>query len=467
MSRLRRQIIAVALLLSGSFASAPASAGELAFSDVNPYDIKFLIYEGKPEEAVAEAERLIDGLRPTDNPVVLRLIGEILTNLCRAHRELGQYAQAEAACLEALATFEEGSKLNGTAGSYVFLLALPELAVTYEEMGEFEAALEVRKRQLKRIDDGRRSDPKKVRLLTQIGELHVSMGHFREAEAAYLEAIAAKAEVWQEDRGPLTMPYINLTTLYRLEERFDRAEATLKEGIAETEKTSAGMTEAQSRLAFNLHAFKLSLLSQSFGWTYYQQGRFNEARKVAGEVLASYEREGDADSWFAADLKVLLARIEDAEHPGSPEAKRYLETAIEVSDEGNGLGYFFQAIARSELARHHLLTGNDAAAEPLAREAVETLVWALGEDNYQTARAQFVLAQVLQHQTKYTEALAQAQFAFAAQWTYLPTYHSEIGETLSLMAELYTVLGEDDNHAATESLLVQYRAERAKFERGN
>jgi len=140
-------LIAAALTTSGVTAAGPGDAGELGYSDVDPSDIQMMIYSD-PAEATEAAKKAIAGLRPTDDPLVMRRIGEFLAYLCEAHTELGQYAQAEVACLEAVATFEEVAEVDAIGETFNHQLALPRLALVYESQHKHDKALAVLEQQL-------------------------------------------------------------------------------------------------------------------------------------------------------------------------------------------------------------------------------------------------------------------------------------------------------------------------------
>ncbi len=469
MSRPLCQALAAAAIATMSGGLHPAYAGELEYHDVDKGEVLSWLIIGKPELAVREATRMIDGLRPTGDPDTVHLIGEILILRCDALNSLGQFDQARASCTEAIAIFEAAEK-DGRPGKWHsedwhIAQALRLLATTYAATGELENALEARVKELERTT----SLAERPNLLASIGDLQQSLGRFRQAEVSYLDAIAARAEVRRDERKMQRDPHTSLANLYLLEERFSRAEQLLTEGIADAEQTQAVLAEHLTKTGLGsenirANAFNLQALSQRMAWTYFQQGRFEEARQLAREVLAFYE----AERWFGfamifamiTDVRILLARIEDAEHPGASSAKRYLESAVGNS----GSSDLMRAIAQFEFARHHLLTGNDAGAEPYARVATSTLAWLEGEDSPHTARARVILARVFQLQGKYGEALTAAQAAYAAQQAFLPPYHSELGETLSLLAALYDDLDDRDNRKAIEVLLAQHRAARTKFE---
>lgn len=460
MPRRFRRVLAAASAAFAVAIASPGNAGELSYTDVNPFDSRMLIYAGKPEEAVKEAKTVIAALRPTDDLRVVRRIGEALTYLCEAHAELGQYGQAEAACLEAVATFEEVAKVDPIGEVYKFSLALPQLATTYETMRRYGEALEIRMRQLRRSIESIDYVWRRASLRARIGDLHLALGNRPDAQAAYLEAIAEIKNLdskFVRDRfhvHPL-LAYRSLAQFYWLEERFDEAETVLDVALAELEAN------------FGADDQYTVLLSEAQGRTYFHQGRYAEARAIARDALDFYDREGDADTLLASNAKILLARIEDAETPGSPEAARLLTNALQIPEDDSGLHYLANAVVRSQLAHHHLLTGNFAEAESFAREASEALGWLFSEIHSETARAKVFLARALQGLGKRAEALSFAQSAYAAQWAFLPAYHRETGETLILLAELYDAQGQRENLVATRTLLDAYRDERAKFESEN
>lgn len=463
-----RPLKATLLLTCSLFLAVPgpANAGELNYSDVNPFDIQTLTVMGHAEEAVEKAQEAVESLRPTDEPGELRMIGEILAYRCQAHTDFGQYEQAIATCLEAVATLESVSAVDDMAEAMIFILALPQLARTYEQAGDYQAALDVCKRRLSRLDGRYPGDPDRVQLLTQMGDLQTWLGQFRDAEDTYLAAIADGAKVHHSGRTFLPHPRLNLSTLYRLMERFAEAEETLQAGLAELAIVHTKLAEIPSaRDSVRAAEISIPSISLSLAWTYFEQQRFNDARKVAKDVLEQFEQNDLSESVLATYARILLGRVEDAEIPGSPEAANYLASAVAaLPEEDFAPSYFFHALAQSELARHHLLNNKSAEAEVLAREAVETLDWALGSENYQTARAQFVLARVLQHRGRNDEALEFARTAYATQWAYLPPYHSETGETLTLMAELYEAVGDSSNQRATQVFIDDFKFSRAKFE---
>ena len=203
-------LITAALAASAVTVVGPGDAGELGYSDVDPFDIEMMIYSDNPAEATEAAKKAIAGLRPTDDPLIMRRIGEVLAYLCEAHAELGEYVQAEAACLEAVATFDEVAEVDDMGGYYKHRLALPRLALVYESQHKHGKALAVLEEQLERVRpiDG---DGQAANLLQHIGNLQISMGRFREAESAYRESISASDKAWAQDPWSVTMTYVNLS----------------------------------------------------------------------------------------------------------------------------------------------------------------------------------------------------------------------------------------------------------------
>jgi len=462
--RLACLMAAVALVHA---AAAPLRAGDLGYSDVNPQDIRMPFLFGQPAETVKRAEAAIAGLRPTDDTTVMRRIGEVLTWLCEARAALRQYLEAEAACLDAVATLEKAARIDGIPESFSYELttfALPQLAATYSEMGQHEAALSVRERQLALLAGKAGRESEKIGALSEIGGLQLVLGRFDAAEAAYLEAVAADSGAAEIDLGPLAQSYFGLAELYLLREQFAEAEATLLEG-----RTKAGeaRTSSPSDADVTLQGFILQRFSNLLGWTYFHQNRLDDARDLGTALLEEYRNGGQGWSWSASDLLVLLGRVEDAAQPGSPEAERHLTSAVNHAGGGGGLPNTYRALAQSALARHHLLAGNPVAAATYAQVSVSALDGWLGSDHYETARARIVFARILQSQAKLDEARANAQTAYAALRAYLPPYHSDLGDTLALLAGLYEATGDRENLAAVEALRAEHAAARATFEAEN
>lgn len=462
MPRRLRLLLAAALAASAVSTASPGEAGELGVEDVDPIDLEFMIMRGQVDEAIDEANRMLAGLRPTDDPSVMRRIGEVLAYLCEAHSELGQYAQAEAACHEAAATFDEVAKVDYMGEYHKRTLVLPRLALIYEETGDLEAVLALTERELENSRDNRLDAQQQIHLRTRIGDLNVGLARWRAAEAAYLQAIEQIEQIdlkahWERHRQQPLLAYRNLAQLYWLEERFDDAEAVLATGRAAME---ANFDQDHPYLGF---------LVEAQGWTYFHQGRHAEARAAAANALEFHEQNGNGQNVAAINAKVLMARTEDAEHAGSPEAAKLLADALATPLEDDLGGYLtrrFAALkefARSEFARHHLLAGDVAEAERHAREAAEALASGLGDTHF-TASAYRILARALQAQGRLDESVQVAQTTHVVELLALPPYHSARGETLTLLAGLYDALGQRENLAAVEELIAAHRAERTKFE---
>lgn len=448
-----RLLLATALTASTLLLARPSDAGELSFEDVSYIKLEFMILRGQVHEAIEEGNRMLAGARPTADSVMLHQIGRVLVRLCDAYAELGQYEQAEAACLEAVATLDELRDM-GDLGKEAQAEAQAMLGYTYERAGKLREAIEARRRQVELTENGPATADYRSSLLARIGDLQWAMGESDQAEASYLEAVDLTSQIPEPNGWTALAAYHSLAAFYQREERLDEAEAVLDFGIAEARHLS-GTRESHVISFF-----------EALGDTFVQQGRYADARDLAQQALDYYRREGKGESLEAADAMILMARIEDAEGPGSPEAARLLSAVLEMPEDSRDANYgrIKKALAGIALAEHRLLSGDFSGAEPLAQEAATAIAGSLGEEGIVAARAYKVVAFAMQGLGKAAEAIGFAQKAYATEQRVLPPYHSETGETLALLAELYGALGQREDLAAVERLVASHKAERAKFE---
>jgi hypothetical protein len=447
-----RRIAAAALTAVTVSAAAVVPSGVVAQVNVNPLEIEDLILEGRPAEAAHAAQDALARLRSSSEPVSYGLAGRILVALCEARNDLKEYDLAEAICLEAVATLEAAEATEPGARWVLTEKALPQLALTYDLTHQPEKALDIHERELQRAgaDPGRR-----ITILSSIGELQQSLGRWRDAEASFREALDSIGSVPRSEREATYLAYGRLSLLYRTEERFDEAENLLSEGIDAL------------RADFGGDSAYLLVLTEALGWTCYEKGQLERSRDIAAKLIDTYQRSGRGDSLLTVSTRLLLARAEDDLSPGSAEAERALALALATSQGTVRVGEYLHAFARSELARHYLLTANFAEAETLARGAAAYFTEEHGKTHGLTALTTLLLARALHGLGRDAEAAGAAQVAYAAQWAYLPPYHSELGETLSLLSELYEALGDSGNLRATQAYLDDHRAARKQFESGN
>ena len=380
----------------------------------------------------------------------------MLAHLCEAQFWLNRFAEAEASCVEAVAIADNDA--SRSADHYMILAtSLPWLALSLERQGKVEDALEVRERQLERIELGRRDLTQGVALWSRVGHLHLILGDRADAEAAFNEAIDLANRASPLKFSEVTEGYRGLAALYLIEERFGQAEVIL---LSAMDRMAAGVDK---------YGYASTGLVEALGWTRYWQGRFEESRALAQQAFEFHESKDDLETFSATTTKLLLARLADTESTGSTIAERLLISATEVPEEE----YFaeaeaFRAAAWRELAAHYLLAGETQRAEEPARRALGIYATLLPElMSVEIARAHAVLARTLNGQGRYRDALPSAQVAYAAQRILLPAYSSETGETLVLLSELYEATGDRENYAAIETLRAEHRTARAEFESGN
>src|SRR3546814_10402366 len=79
------------------------------------------------------------------------------------------------------------------------------------------------------------------------------------------------------------------------------------------------------------------------------------------------------------------------------------------------------------------------------------------------ARSNQFLAEALQGQERHADALPYAQNAYTIQQAKLPPYHHVLGETLSLLSELYKALGQQTSYGEARQRIAAHYEARAKF----
>lgn len=99
-----------------------------------------MITRGEVQEAIDEAQRMLEGLRPSHQPLTLYCMAQVLTRLCEAHGAPGQFGRAEAACLKAVARLDE---IAAPGGLEIMAKAEAQaiLAYTHERMQRYRSAL--------------------------------------------------------------------------------------------------------------------------------------------------------------------------------------------------------------------------------------------------------------------------------------------------------------------------------------
>src|SRR3546814_15218733 len=95
--------------------------------------------------------------------------------------ELGQYEQAEAACLESVATLDQ-IRAPGLLEKWAMAEAQAMLAYPYERAGKPRAAIDARRRQIELTEDGPQTADYRSSPLPRIGDLQSAIGERKLAE---------------------------------------------------------------------------------------------------------------------------------------------------------------------------------------------------------------------------------------------------------------------------------------------
>ncbi|MCB9565103.1 MAG: serine/threonine protein kinase [Kofleriaceae bacterium] len=254
------------------------------------------------------------------------------------------------------------------------------------------AASELLRRAERHVDDGLAAYPVEQEHLQQVlAEVHNSLGSYADAERLARVALAGARR-----RGDAAVVAERLRVLgeaLHQEDQLDDAEAAMREALALTEAgagaDSLDAAAAQLDLSAVLH----------------DTGAYDEALALAEHALATYRARGVGP----ADLATALG-------------------AVEVL---------------------YLVRGDDALAEPVAREAVAASIAGNGEVHPMTAALDVDLGDALRHLGRYDDAEPFYREALEVRRTLYPGDNADVAHSLNHLARLVQQKGDP---AAAEPL---------------
>lgn len=418
-----------------------------------------LLDEGDAAAALRLAEETLAGARATygaESPEA----AVILSTVARAQQELGRIDAAESAYLEVITLLESLSDREYRA-DLAFESAWRALAQIYEKQGQPRKSIAARKEHLKLLDAKSNANDAFSTVLDwmKIGDLHLNLGEYQAAGDAYREGVGVVPFVPNQIRSVPLFIHRRLAFIYRLEERYSKSEAVLLDGVEQMESIDGGNSQ------------ETVLFYEALGLTYYHQSRHEEAERMADKALRFYKKAGLTESGDSVRAMVLKARLLSEPAYKSPtnrseRALKLLNAALEIRKSESGDRSLPYANVLSFLALHHLKQHAFGEAEQVSRQALAIYEDKFGRAARITGEAQHSLAQALEGQKRYAEALPLAEQAHAVQREALPPYHRTLGDTLSLLSELYKKLGRQDDYLAVRRKIAAFYEERARFMSG-
>lgn len=429
-SRGRTETVRIsAMLLVLLVLSLPSGAKAEFSEDQNKTIVSLyeLLETGDAETALQLAEATLAETRNTygsKSPEV----AVVLLIVARALHELDRLDKAETA-YHGVITLLENNTGHDPSAERAFEGAWHALGQIYEKKGQLRESITARKQHLKLLDaKGNGNDAFSAVLdWMKIGDLYLNLSERQTAAAAYLEGVAIVPFVPTQIRGVPLFIHRRLAFIYRMEERYSKAEALLS--------------------------------------------RHEEAEHMANKVLRFYKRAGMSESGDSVRVMRLKARLLSEPAYKSPSnrserALKLLTSALEIRRRESGSESLLYAKVLFDIASHHLKQHAFEAAEDVSREALAIYEDRIDETATSAGPAQQFLAQALEGQKRYAEALPFAEQALAVYRDDLPPYHRFIGETLSLLSDLNKALGRQDDYQEVRRQIAAFYEERARFMRG-
>ncbi|HMA33814.1 MAG TPA: tetratricopeptide repeat protein [Chloroflexia bacterium] len=297
---------------------------------------------------------------------------------------VGQFRQLFDQCryAEAAPVGEQIRTLARTAlGEHepVYARMVTELAVAYDEAGDYRAAEPIYREALaiRRATVGEGHEDY-AGSLNNLGELYRKMGRFAEAEALLGQA----ADVWRRTVGEEHPHYAialdNLAGVYKAQANYAAAEPILCQALAITRK-AGGPAHADYIISLN----NLAIL-------YREMARYAEAEPLARQALEAARQTFGADHPQVAVSLITLGEIQHMQGNYAA-AEPFYEQARAIWGTAVGEAHPLYAACLHNLAELHRAAGNYATAMPLARRALDIRRLALGEDHPLTAASRQTL----------------------------------------------------------------------------
>jgi serine/threonine-protein kinase len=312
-------------------------------------------------------------------------VSQSLNNICSVQNQLGDRAAARQACEQAIALRERAGDALALATS------IQNLGNTYELDGKFDVAethyrraLDLRRREL---GDAHLETARAKSLL---GMIVYRQGRNREAAALYREALPILRAVLDATHPTVITTVSNLALVQRQEGDLAGADASLREVIA-ARRARLGDRHPEVAVATNNLAFVVKDRGDLPGAVTLFAEALEIFRAALGENHVNY-------------ANVLHNLAEAQFEAGDPAASRNASDAL--ARKLKALPRTHQSVGQSlSLVGHLRAEGGDAAgAEPMLREALETLRKSLPDTHARVAQAKGRLGSCLLRQGKNAEA---------------------------------------------------------------
>jgi len=367
-----------------------------------------------------------------------------------------------------------------------FLVALFQVADPSEAKGSSVTAREILDKGSHKIRTELKDQPLiQARLMDTIGNVYVSLGLFKRAEALLEKALQTRESRLPSGHPDVATALNSLALLYKNQGRYAAAEPLYRRALAIREKVFgrehadvaellnnlAALYQLQGRydLAEPLYVRALEIRENVLGpdhkdvatslnnlaWLYYAQGLYVRVEPLYRRALEIFEKALGPDH---PDLAIALNNLAALHYRLGqyPAAEPLFMRSIAIKEKALGPDHPDLAPALNNLAMLYRIQGRLAAAEPLFRRALEIRERALGPDHPELARSLHNLGRLYREQKRFEESEELFRRALSIYNQALTVNPEMVAETLKEYAKLLRATGR-----AVEADKLEGRAEAA------
>lgn len=424
MGRSKRIFAAALVLAILAGAPPPAHSQTAAEIDALAAQVDRLERDGKLEEAIDVAERVLaarERLLGNDNPSTF----SSLIDLALLYSKQGRFAEAEA--LDAKAV-DIGERVLGKEHPQT-ILATNNLALVHLSQGRFDEA-EQRFTQVLAIAERvlPNEHPLTIGILNNLAGCYEYQARYEEAEQHFKRVLEVRERTRGKDHR-LTINSVSvLAENYLHQGRYPEAERDFKRVLDWRERV-LGKDDPETLISVN-----------NLGELYYAQGRYNEAEPLYERAVKGRRRVHGEDHPYTilslADL-ALLYKAQGRYAEAEPLARHVLA----VNERDRGPQHPQTLVNRNNLATLYHAEGRYHDAEGLYKRVADASKQVFGEGHPFTLTGMNNLALLYQEQGRYEEAEPLFKQALAIGESRLGTKHPQTILARGNLALLYHIQG--------------------------
>jgi CHAT domain-containing protein/lipopolysaccharide biosynthesis regulator YciM len=335
---------------------------------------------------------------------------------------------------------------NGTAGPEA-LPYITNIAGTYQiEVGSLEKDAPMGRYSLKLISL-RAANPtdrqqlqlsqlkQKLSQLEQKAKAFSSQNKFKEAIATLEEAIALREKISGPDHPDVATSLSNLTSFYRIQGDYIKAEEVGRRALAIQEKV------------FGHEHLGVATTLNNLAFCYQDCGNYQEAAKLFEDALKIFEKLVGKDHTNVATLLNNLALLyKDVGDYRA--AEPFFQRALAISEKALGRDHPQVATVINNLALLYETKADYQRAETLFRESLAIREKQLGPEHPQVATSLNNLGTIYKTRGAYREAISLYQRSLAIREKVLGQEHTDIAVSLNNLAVVYRRMGDRQQAAA-------------------